>query len=127
MSFDLHGDKHVSNYKVAHYICNKLTGLVQLTRDIEPMLVYCWASVADVGPTLEPKLVHVRCLLRIYLYDEAILLKIEAIRKITRYIVGLYTPHLYGPFFIVSEDYRDMLFSTTNKANEMKLFKNIQA
>ena len=35
----------------------------QQTRDVDPMLVQCWASVADGGPTLNQHRVHVPCFL----------------------------------------------------------------
>ena len=31
---------------------------IQQTRDIEPMLVQCWADVADDGPNLNPSLIQ---------------------------------------------------------------------
>ena len=37
--------------------------LTQQTRDIEPMLVQCWASVVDDGPALNQHWVNVSCLL----------------------------------------------------------------
>ena len=38
----------------------------QQTQDIDPMLVQCWASVVDGGPTLDQHWVDVLCLLGIY-------------------------------------------------------------
>ena len=35
----------------------------QQTRYVEPMLFYCWASVADNGPTLKRHWLNVSCLL----------------------------------------------------------------
>ena len=35
----------------------------QQTRDVEPVLVLCWASVADGGPELDQHWVNVSCLL----------------------------------------------------------------
>ena len=37
----------------------------QQTRDVLPMLVYCWASVVDDGPTLNQHWLNVSCLLGI--------------------------------------------------------------
>ena len=37
---------------------------LQQTRDIEPLLVQCWASVYDAGPTLNQQWLNVSCLLR---------------------------------------------------------------
>ena len=42
------------------------------TRDADPMLVYCWASVEDAGPTLNQRWVNISCWLNvaqtIYIY-----------------------------------------------------------
>ena len=35
----------------------------QQTRDIEPLLIQCWASVVDGGPTLNQQWLNVACLL----------------------------------------------------------------
>ena len=40
-----------------------VVGLSQQTRDIDHVLVQCWASVADDGPTLNQQMVNVPCLL----------------------------------------------------------------
>ena len=42
-----------------------IPGPSQQTRYIEPMLVYCWADVADDGPTLNEHWFNVTCLLLI--------------------------------------------------------------
>ena len=38
-------------------------GLVQQTRYIEPLLVQCWSTVYDAGPTLNQQWLNVSCLL----------------------------------------------------------------
>ena len=40
-----------------------LIGDLQQTRYVEPMSFYCWASVADNGPTLKQHWLNVSCLL----------------------------------------------------------------
>ena len=40
-----------------------LIGDLQQTRYVEPMLFYCWAGVADNGPTLKQHWLNVSCLL----------------------------------------------------------------
>ena len=35
----------------------------QQTRDIEPLLVQCWSTVYDAGPTLNQQWLNVSCLL----------------------------------------------------------------
>ena len=42
--------------------CNPYSVGTQQTRDIEPMLVYCWADVADGVPTLNQHWFNVSCL-----------------------------------------------------------------
>ena len=39
------------------------SSITQQTRDVNPMLYYCWASVADGGPTVIQHWVNVSCLL----------------------------------------------------------------
>ena len=41
-------------------VCNQVA---QQTRDVDPMLFQCWASVEDDGPTLKQHWVKVPCLL----------------------------------------------------------------
>ena len=43
-------------------VCTAKPAAAQQTRDIEPMLVWCWASVADVGLELDQHWVNVLCL-----------------------------------------------------------------
>ena len=38
----------------------------QQTRDIEPLLVHCWASVVDGEPTMNQQWLNVSCLLGVY-------------------------------------------------------------
>ena len=38
-------------------------GFTQQTRDIESLLVQCWASVVDGGPTLNQQWLNVSCVL----------------------------------------------------------------
>ena len=52
---------------IAHWCRNILVILIhrssQQTRDTEPMLVYCWASVVDGGTTLNQHWLNGSCLL----------------------------------------------------------------
>ena len=42
---------------------DKDIAITQQTRDIEPLLVQCWASVVDGGPALNQQWLNVSCLL----------------------------------------------------------------
>ena len=55
--------RHISKYWLARNVLFGRVGLSQLIRDVETMLVYCWASVVDGGPTINQHCFNVRCLL----------------------------------------------------------------
>ena len=44
-------------------LCSIKAGTSQQTRDVDVMLVWCWASVADGGPTLNQHWHNVSCIL----------------------------------------------------------------
>ena len=43
----------------------------QQTRDVDPMLVYCWSDVVDGGATLTQHWVNVSCLLGVWINVQA--------------------------------------------------------
>ena len=56
---------------------NTLCLLTQQTRDVQPMLVQCWASVEDDGPTLYQHWLNVSCLLVRYMYSTNVVLMLH--------------------------------------------------
>ena len=61
-----------------------ISPITQQTRDIDPMLVQCWASVVDDGPTLNQHWVNVSttCLLASEVADTGLVLKWANVRDI---------------------------------------------
>ena len=56
--FSVQTDQHVANNSMSFH----------QTRDVEPVLVWCWASVVDGGPIINQHWLNVSCLLGFHLY-----------------------------------------------------------
>ena len=55
--------RRLSNLSFYLSLLSRITLTSQQTRDIDQMLLLCWVSVVDGGPTLQQHLVNISCLL----------------------------------------------------------------